>query len=135
MRVGNSIRLTIFLYALLVVPFLVGAQTEDTRAVLYNVLAEDADSEDLSSEEFEALIEALVARAEKEGVTGENVALDTLNSVEVETCAFSRFICIFSEAFGVSGSDHRLLIVLGASSGALALIFAKIFARPREVLV
>lgn len=125
----NFLIFCFYVGTLVCVPIFASAQVDDMRAVLHNSLAEDSNSVNLSPDEFAALIEALAERAGEVGVTGESIALDTLDDARVETCTFSRFLCVFSEAFGVGGNDHRLLIALGASAGALMLIFGKVFAR------
>lgn len=110
------------LFILAVFPYTALAQTE-LRDTIRGALLSDPRTFDMPPQQVEAMVDMLLRAAEERGITPEDITWrpqQESSFMQTSECG-EGFICGMTDAFGITGDDYTILIMLGAS--ALMLIF------------
>jgi hypothetical protein len=123
----RSLRFTLptLLCTILAVPFFAAAQQGDLQTAIRAALAQDPRSSEMPQGQFDALVEALTAQAEVEGITAHDIAwrpTEDAPAGSASRCSMPEFFCSLSAAFGFDGSDIAIPLALGAASAFLLFI-------------
>ena len=130
---GNRRQVQVFLLVALcfacfvLVPALSFAQESDLAATIRAALLSDSETANLSQAELDAMVAALAAEAEAEGVTSEDIAwrpMEVTPAPEyVDTCGnLPGFLCALNESLGFAGGNALIPLWLFISSLALLLL-------------
>ena len=139
-----------FLFAVLLtiavaLPYAVHAQesSSDVRAAIRSELANDPRTAGFSETQINAMVDILLAQAQKDGLSASDITwqpqqAETFDTEEgtatnetVGPCDSAGVLCKFSEAFGFVGPLSIIPFILGATSMALIWIFAEMLHKHR----
>ncbi len=112
------------------------AQTNDAtnselRAAVETLLLADPRAASLPQQEFDEMVSALVAAAEKKGLTASEISWrpqpvssysQSASVGEIQACADNSILCMINEAFGFTGPDISIPMWFGICSAILLLI-------------
>jgi hypothetical protein len=125
---------------LLAMPMLLHAQTSPTnatssdaalRATIENEIMADPRSQNMTSAQISAMVDALTQQAQKQGVTVEDLTYrptipgsTNANTTETNAALCENFSCSLSNAFGLDGSDPIIPLGLFIAAALFILIFS-----------
>lgn len=146
-RINSAFLLTILLIVAAALPFAVQAQesSADVRAAIRSELANDPRTSGFSEAQIDAMVDILLAEAQKDGLTASDITWQPAEAETFDTqdasssggvatsCDAYGILCAFSDAFGFVGvGPHTITpFILGASSMALIWIIAEMLHRHR----
>lgn len=115
-------------------PAIVFAQAQDIHTTIRAVLQSDPRTSALTEQEVEAIVAALEDAATERGIEANDIlwrpeadyGASLITSVETvpSDCSANDALCALNAAFGFSGSDRTIPILLGFSSAALLILIA-----------
>lgn len=103
----------------------------DLHAAIVALLLADPRAAGLPQKEFDGMVNALVAAAQKKGLTVQEISwrpqpVSNLSQnaavEEVEACSKTSILCMIDEAFGFTGPDMTIPVWIGICSAILVLI-------------
>lgn len=120
----------VFMFLAFAIPLFAAAQESELRATVRAALLSDPRTSTMSQSQIDAMVNILAQEAESQGVTAEDIRWrptpETFTQPE-ETGTAScgnvpGFLCRLNQAFGFSGSDTRIPILLGVGSALLIFV-------------
>lgn len=124
-----SISLVVLAVVVLANPHLAGAQSDaaetDLHASIRAALMEDPQTAQMSEAQLDSMVAALASQAAKQGVTSEDIRWapgQVSESAANECGSMPRVFCMLNNAFGFDGSDMKIPIGLGITSGLLIIL-------------
>ena len=134
----RAIALSLILAALIIlalvaiIPRTVLAQStaqDELRATIKAEILSDPRTTGLSQTQIDAIVDALTAEAQKEGLTAHDITWRPAQSAaaaqttQTDTCGnVPAPLCALNQAFGFSGSDPTMSVWLGIAAALLILI-------------
>jgi len=100
------------------------ASSSDLRATVEAALLSDPRSNDMTSAQFQAMVDALTKQTQRQGMTAQNIGWRPQaqpGAAEAACGSLPSFFCNLSTAFGFAGGNPLIPIALGAS--AMGLLF------------
>lgn len=109
------------------VPAVSSAQQDDLNATVRSAILSDPRSASMTSAEIDAMVEILSGQAQEQGVTAQDItwrpAEPVVETSDTSACgSLPAFFCQLNWAFGFDGSDLKIPIGLGVSSGWLLFV-------------
>lgn len=114
---------TFFLLAF--VPAMSSAQEDSLSATIRAAITADAEYENLSQEQIDAMVAALAREAQAEGVTAGDIAWrpqETTFAGDSNEMTECNFLCAFNQIFGFSGKNLIPWFLLISSMGLIFVI-------------
>lgn len=124
-----SISLVVLAVFVLANPHVAGAQTDaELQTTIRAALLQDPRTAQMSEAELDAMVQALSAQAAKQGISSSDIRWapgqsDMSAETATNNCgSMPYFFCVLNNSFGFDGSDMKIPIGLGITSGLLIVL-------------
>lgn len=106
-------------------------ENSDLEATVRAAILSDPRTAQMSEAEIDAMVAALAAEAETQGVTSEDIIWRPQEQAADagEGAPSCNFLCALSQAFGFDGSDLTIPIALAVASGVLLFLIGMLLHR------
>ena len=128
----STVLTLVFLAALTANTFAQTAPADnEMQAAVRMLLLADPRAAGLPQAQLDEMVNALAKAAEKKGLTASEITWhpqpvsnfsQSASIGEIEHCDQDSILCMINEAFGFTGSDARIPVLLGICSAALVLV-------------